>query len=208
MIDAAPILKIAPIFAVALISPGPDFMMISSMALSRGRMAGILAAMGIAAGVIVYTVLCLFGLGVIFASTQWLVMAVRIFGGLYLVYLGFQLWRDSLAKSNTRPKPPKLGDKRNPFAVGFLTNMTNPKAMAFFSSIFALTMTPDVTLATEGAVIGVMVLMTMAWFSFVTFGLSTPAMRKVYVRWGHWIARAAGTFLGLFGLKLLYSVRN
>jgi RhtB (resistance to homoserine/threonine) family protein len=209
MIDTAPLMKIIPIFAVALVSPGPDFLMISSMALSRGRLAGVLAALGIAAGVLVYVALCMFGLSLVLSRLHWLLAAVRIAGGLYLVYLGVQLWRASFAANGAGAKDAKAaGRKKNRFVTGFLTNMTNPKALAFFTSIFALTLPPDAAPATQGAIMATMFMMPAIWFSIVTFCLSAPAMRRVYLRASRWIDRAAGTFLGLFGLRLLLSNRN
>ena len=208
-VDFAPLLKIAPIFAVALMSPGPDFMMISSLALSRGRAAGVLGAVGIAAGAMVWVLLCMFGLGVVFAHMPWLLTVVRVAGGLYLIYLGYQLWRASLkpqvAMDQTAVVPTK---NKNPFVMGFLTNLTNPKALAFFTSIFALALPPDSTVLTQATIMTVMFAMTVGWFGIVTFGLSTPAMRKVYIRASKWIDRVAGTFLAFFGFKLLFSGRN
>lgn len=210
MIDPAPILKIVPIFALALIAPGPDFMMISSMALSRGRAAGMLAATGIAASVLVYTVLCMFGLGIVFASMQWLITAIRLCGGVYLVYLGVHLWRASLKPQSGEAEVDvsRSGNSRNPFVIGFFTNMTNPKAMAFFTSIFALTLPPDASHATQAAMVLVMMLMPVLWFGIVTFGLSAPSTRKVYMKWSRWIDRVSGTFLAFFGLRLMFSGRD
>lgn len=209
MIDLDPVLKVVPIAAAGMIVPGPDFMMITSMALSRGRRAGLLAALGIAAGVLVYTVLCTFGLGMVFAKMQWLIMVVRLCGGAYLVYLGVQLWRSSfkapVAELNQRSP---LNKQRNPFLVGLLTNMTNPKALAFFTSVFALTLPPNANGETQAAIIFITSTMPILWFGFVTFGLSTLAMRKVYLRASRWIDRVSGTFLALFGLRLMFSRNN
>lgn len=83
--------------------------------------------------------------------------------------------------------------------------MMNPKAMAFFTSIFALTLPANANGETQAAIIFVTSVMPIFWFGFVTFGLSTPAMRKVYLRCSKWIDRACGTFLALFGLKLMFS---
>jgi threonine efflux protein len=207
-VDLAPLLKIVPIFAVALVVPGPDFLMISSMALSRGRAAGVMGAVGIAAGAMVWVLLCMFGLGVVLSHMHWLLTAVRMAGGLYLIYLGGQLWRASMkpqAKLEQTSVPIK---NRNPFVMGLLTNLTNPKALAFFTSIFALTLPPEATLSTQMTIMTIMFAMVVGWFSIVTFGLSTPAMRKVYIRASKWIDRVAGTFLAFFGFRLLFSGRN
>jgi len=207
MIDIVPLLKIAPIAAIAMMAPGPDFFLVTSLALSRGRMAGILAAVGIAAGVVIWSSLGVFGISTILEKMHWLVSAVRIAGGVYLIYLGAQLWKASFADKNLPPQtlPNK---KRNPFVIGFITNMTNPKAMAFFTSIFALTLTPNTSVTTQGAIVAMVSIMPVFWFGFVALVLSLPAMRKAYIRVSAWIDRIAGTFLAFFGLRLLWSGRN
>lgn len=210
VIDVIPLLKIAPIFAVALASPGPDFMLISSVALSRGRVAGLQASVGIAFGALVWVVLCMFGLGFVFAKVHGLMTAVRLCGGLYLVYLGYQLWKASLKPRMDKEEmsAAEIRKQRNPFVVGFLTNITNPKAMAFFTSIFAITLPQEASLATQGAIVVMMGILPVLWFGFVSFCLSAPTMRKVYVRGSRWIDRVAGTFLAFFGARLLLSFRN
>jgi RhtB (resistance to homoserine/threonine) family protein len=205
MVDFAPLLKVMPIFAVALISPGPDFMLVSTMALSRGRFAGILGAAGIATGSLIYIVLCMFGMGFVFAKMHWLVTFIRIAGGLYLVYLGIHLWKASLGKRNEQIQVITSRKGRNPFMAGFLTNITNPKALAFFTSVFALTLSPDTGLPTQALTIAGMFAMAFTWFGIVALGLSTPAVRQVYTRWSRWIDRLSGTFLTFFGLRLMFS---
>jgi threonine efflux protein len=206
MIDILPILKILPVAAIAMMAPGPDFFLITSIALSRGRMAGILAAAGIATGVVIWSGLGVFGLSVILDQMLWMVSCVRIVGGIYLVYLGTQLWRASFsARPDETPQTTLPNRKRNPFVIGFVTNITNPKAMAFFTSIFALALTPDTNRATQTAIVGIVSIMPFIWFSFMTLALSMPVMRKAYMRWSKWIDRVAGTFLAFFGLRLLWS---
>ena len=184
-------------------------MMISSVALSRGRMAGVMAACGIAVGVLVFVTLCMFGLGLVFAKMQWLMMAIKLCGGAYLIYLGYQLWKASL-QPQTDSDMPVLSEKkqRHPFVLGFLTNMTNPKALAFFTSIFAVALPQDASFETQAASVTMMGVMPVLWFGFVSFCLSTPAMRKVYMRCSRWIDRVAGTFLAFFGARLLMSFKN
>jgi threonine efflux protein len=209
MIDLVPLLKIIPIFTLALMSPGPDFMAVSSMALSRGRAAGCLAALGIALGTTIYTLLSVFGLGIVFSHLHWLMIAVRVSGGCYLVYLGYQLWKGSLQpQSGDTVALPGAMKKRNPFMVGFLTNITNPKCLAFFASIFALTLPSNASGATQAAIVVLVGTMAAVWFGIVTLALSTPTMRKLYLRWSRWIDRVTGTFLAVFGLKLIFSGRN
>jgi RhtB (resistance to homoserine/threonine) family protein len=208
VIDVTPILKIAPIFAVALASPGPDFMLVSSLALSRGRLAGAQAACGIAVGILVYATLCMFGFGLMVAKMQGLMLAVKLCGGAYLIYLGYQMWKSSLRVARADASVAGGDKRRSPFVAGFLTTMTNPKTIAFFASIFALAMPPDASLSTKAATITVMGVLPVFWYSLVSYCLSTPSMRKVYMRWSRWIDRVAGTFLAFFGVRLLSSCKN
>ncbi len=209
MIDFLPFLKIAPLFMIALMSPGPDFMLVSSLSLARGRMSGFQGALGIAGGIMVYTALSMWGLGLLFQKMVWLMMAVKIAGGLYLCYLGFLLWRSTLTKKETASNdpspnaPPK--NHRNAFIMGLLTNLANPKAIAFFASVFALALTPDTTTPTKLATVILCTLMTIGWFGFVAFALSTPRLRNRYQQWSKAIDRVCGSLLLLFGLKLVFA---
>ncbi|HEU0117356.1 MAG TPA: LysE family transporter [Alphaproteobacteria bacterium] len=181
--------------------------MISSMAMKRGRPAGIAASAGIGVGNMTYATLSIFGLSYMLARMAWLLTAIKIVGGLYLLYLAYQLWRSSF----TAPAMPTADmpvKKKNPFLIGVTTNITNPKALAFFTSVFALILSPDLNLATRIAIIALIGGLSFAWFGFVTYALSTSHMRKLYIRGTHWIDRIAGTFLALFGIKLLASARS
>jgi len=207
MIDIAPLLKMFPIFAVALMLPGPDFMIVSSTALAHGRFAGAQAAAGVASSIFIYALLSLCGLSALFDRFVWIAMAVKILGGLYLIYLGIAVWRasqrrDAVAADTVKPAA------KHPYVAGLLTNLTNPKAVAFFTSVFALTVTPDTTRATEVSLILMMVLMAFAWFAFVAVGLSNRAVRERYQRARKVIDRVAGTVMVLFGVKLVASVAD
>jgi RhtB (resistance to homoserine/threonine) family protein len=207
MIEFGVLIKVLSIFVLALISPGPDFMIVSSLSLTRGRSDGVKAAAGIASVIFLYTLVSLTGLSALFARYFWVTVAIKMGGGLYLVYLGTQLWRASLAKSVRAPltAAPK---RKNAYLTGVLTCLTNPKAIAFFASIFAFALTPQTELATKAALAAAVPLTTFFWFSFVAFGLSKNKVRARYQRWQRVIDRVTGTALAFFGVKLLLSARS
>jgi len=98
--------------------------------------------------------------------------------------------------------------QKNAFWVGALTNLTNAKAIAFFSSIFALVLTPDMSLETKVALGVAIPAVNFMWFSFVAFCLSKDNVRARYQRWRQIIDRTVGTIMSFFGLKLLFSLRG
>ena len=104
-VDIGALLKILPVFLSGLLSPGPDFMIVSTMALARGQADGIKAAAGVASIISFYTLVCLLGLAVLFEAHIWLMSAVRLLGGFYLLYLGGSLWRASFTTMTPEDMP-------------------------------------------------------------------------------------------------------
>jgi threonine efflux protein len=205
MIEYGIFFKILLIFSLALISPGPDFMIVSSMSLARGRADGIKCAAGTTVGISVYVWVSLTGLSALFARNEGLATAIKLCGGIYLLYLGFSMWRASLEKRQAEIKIPANVKRRNAFLTGALTNLTNAKAVAFFSSIFAFVLTPDMSLATKIALATAIPLVNFLWFSFVAFCLSKEKVRSRYQRAQGLIDRVVGSVLAFFGAELFLS---
>lgn len=206
MIDILPFLKVLPVYGIMLMVPGPDFLMVSSLALSRGRLAGLQSAAGISTGFFFYTALSLWGLGYIFERVHWLGLAIKILGGLYLCYLGVVLWRASFQKNvvSAQAKTRTKNKNQKAYLMGLMTNFTNPKVMVFFASVFALALTPDASSATKAVTSLLCAAMAMLWFGFVAMVLSVPRLRNHYQRLNRGIDRVAGSIFMIFGLKLLF----
>ena len=207
MIDFVPLLKILPISTLAMMSPGPDFLIVSSTALSRGRAHGIQAAVGIATGVLIYSTLALLGIAALLEQALWLAIALKVLGGLYLIYLGIAAWRSTFTSSGKTP-PPKTAKARSAYVSGLLTNLTNPKFIAFCTSIFVFALTPETNLETKVALIAMAGISPLIWFSLVATVLSRPAMRARYQQARKTIDRIAGSIMILFGIKLVSSAAD
>ena len=81
------------IWLAAVVSPGPNFLVVSRLALSRSRRSAIGATVGITVGSLIYAALTMFGLSVLILRFAWLGDTIRFVGGAYLVWLGIQAWR-------------------------------------------------------------------------------------------------------------------
>ena len=215
MIDFAVVLGAALPFFVALVVPGPDFLLVSRTALVHGRRAAIAAACGIAFGLIFYAGLAVTGLAIILQEMAWLAVFVKVAGGCYLLWLAFHLWRDA-RRSSASPAPAADADDTMPagngvggwFWIGVMTNLTNPKAIAFFSSIFAIAVTDGTSMATKVALWAMVPLLAFAWFSFVALGLAQPRTRVAYERCRTYLDYAAAGVMAAFGVRILLSARN
>ncbi len=93
------------IWLAAVISPGPNFLVVSRLALSRSRRSAIGATFGITIGSLAYAALTMFGLSVLILRFAWLGDTIRIVGGAYLVWLGIQAWRSQPEAPSSRPRP-------------------------------------------------------------------------------------------------------
>ncbi|EPP8589632.1 LysE family transporter, partial [Acinetobacter baumannii] len=93
------LITLAFIHFCALITPGPDFFLVSQTAVSRSRKEAMLVVAGITAGVMFWASLALMGLNIIFEKMAWLKQGLLIAGGLYLCWLGYQMLRSAFSKN-------------------------------------------------------------------------------------------------------------
>ena len=94
-------LLITGIHLLAAISPGPDFIFVSQQTLSRGRKAGMICALGVALGLGIHITYSVLGLAVVIAQASWLLTAIKIVGGAYLIWLGVHGLRAKAKKEVT-----------------------------------------------------------------------------------------------------------
>ncbi|MBP0649812.1 LysE family transporter, partial [Mycobacterium tuberculosis] len=124
------------VVVLAYASPGPDFVAVTAAALTS-RKTGFGAALGVAAASLIWAGAALAGLGLVLTRIGWLYEAIRLAGAAYLVYLGGRMLIGAL-KPSAAATIVAGGDAGfgKGFSRGFLVNLTNPKAAAFFGSLF------------------------------------------------------------------------
>lgn len=214
------VIAVAIITILAVISPGPDFAMVTRIALTRGRRAGVLCAIGIGSGVLVHLAYTLIGLGVVFASNVWVLTSLRYLGAAYLIWLGISaLWPDIRALFSKRPtalqirmtnkntNTPESDQKRNgsAFWIGFACNALNPKTMLFIVSLFSQVISPNTPALMEIGYGVYIAASHMIWFALVAVALTLPAVQAQIAAIKIWIERAVGLCLAGLGIKLLTS---
>ncbi len=160
------------IAAIVVLAPGPDFAVVLKNSLARGRGAGLVTSLGVTTSCLVLGTLAAFGVAVIIARSQPLFAAIRWAGVAYLCWLGVQALRAARARSGSRiakasPQPQRPRHAAA-FRQGFLSNITNPKVLAFYLSVLpqflghAGTPTVDaLALAYTHAVLGIAWLVTL-----------------------------------------------
>lgn len=114
----------------AAISPGAGAILTISHALNYGfrKTNLIILSQEIALGLIIFFVGA--GAGVLIASPK-ILFIIKIFGALWLIYMGYTKWRAPIVMNNTFNSVTVPMTSRERFLSGFITNITNVKAIIF-----------------------------------------------------------------------------
>lgn len=204
MTSVQSLLSLSGIFLLACCSPGPVFLLIASTSAQRGRADGVRVGLGVAGATFVWSLCTVLGLGTILASVVWTQSAIRLVAGLYLLWLGVSMVRSSL---HTKPSASSHGTlPRAAFASGFITSMTNPKALAFFGSAFALTSPAHPTVQHHAAAVLVLTVLSASWHSALGIIFANPALQRRYRSLKRRIDLCVGLLLAALGGGMLAQV--
>lgn len=189
---------------LAVMSPGPDFAMITRQTLAFGRSAGVWTALGIGSGICFHIAWAMFGMGWVVERFPWFLDVLRYGGALFLIYMGSKAVRaqpsPSGSSNNQRADP---GNWAHHYGIGVLTNVFNPKALLFFIALCSAVITSATPVWLRLALGLWMALSTAAWFSLVSLTLSHPRVRQRLLAHGYLIDRAMGVILLALGLGMI-----
>lgn len=186
---------------LAVISPGPDFAMVSRNALTLSKRAGMSTALGIGLGVLVHVSYTLMGIGVLIRYAPWALDVMKVCGALYLIWLGIKMLR-SQPHENAAAEPNTSRSDRAAFRIGFWTNALNPKTSIFIVSLFTQVVDTHTPLLTRISYGGFISVAHVLWFASVALFFGAPRIRQTLFRISHWIDRAFGVLLIVFGASL------
>jgi len=115
------------------LSPGPNGLLALTHGALHGRRKALYTVLGGACGFVIVIALSMFGIGALLkASLTWLTV-MKWVGGLYLVWLGIQVWRAPPIGVDVRA----AAVQRAPWSLfrqGALSALTNPKGLLFFAA--------------------------------------------------------------------------
>lgn len=194
-------IAVITITLLAVISPGPDFAMVTRNSLLLSRRAGVGTALGIALGVLVHVTYTLVGVGLLIQQSMALFQVLKLVGAAYLIYLGVKMLRTRASAPQADSATAALSDAAA-LRTGFLTNVLNPKTTVFIVSLFMQVVQPDTPLAVQIGYGAFIALAHAAWFSLVALCFSAGAVRARLLAVRHWIDRAFGGLLVGLGLLL------
>lgn len=186
---------------LAVMSPGPSFLVTMRTAVGRSRADGLRVALGLGFGTVIWVSATLSGLDALFHLLPWLFVAMKLAGALYLLWLAITLWRH--AADPVALDAPAATTRGSAFLEGLFTQLSNPKVAVFFGSIFVAMVPADRPAWMSFALVAIVGFNEVAWYSAVATAFGGARLRGVYLRAKAGIDRVTAGFLGLLGLRLL-----
>lgn len=201
--DLSVLVAVSVIWGVAVMTPGPNFFITVHTAIGTTRRLSLFTVLGIVVGTLVWSISGYLGISILFKSAPMLYYSLKIIGGLYLVYVGFNL----IFKRNIQSKSTvgKHHSAMSCFRLGLLTNLLNPKTAAFMTSLFAATIPPNSTIELGVVCVIVICSISATWYSLVAAIFSYDIAKKIYEKQKRKIEKIAGAIFVGFGVNISIS---
>ncbi|MBD3663467.1 LysE family translocator [Sulfitobacter aestuariivivens] len=185
---------------LAILSPGPSLLFLTRQTLTNGRRAGVLTALGLALMAALWTLAALLGVQTLFTLFPWAYAAMKLAGALYLIWLAVQMWRNAARPLTRQSKP--VADRRS-FLSGMLVNLANPKSVFFAAAVIVVIFPAELSAADKALIFANHLAIELIVQPALALLLGTPLVRTRYLTLKPLFDRAAGTILGVLGLRLL-----
>ncbi|WP_160243297.1 LysE family transporter [Acinetobacter indicus] len=202
------LLTICALHFVAQLSPGPDIILIAKSSASTTRRNTIHIIAGISLGIVLWVVLTLLGFTVLVEQFPWIQQVLMLIGGLFLAKMGWAMLSGGLRSlkqsSALEDVQAQSSAQKNYFLLGLFTNLSNPKTLIYFSSVFSLAFSSSASDYLKAQLAVIIPLQTFLTFVLLMLLLSQPKIKAVYQRSGSYIDILSGALFLIFALWLGY----
>lgn len=205
---ASQIVLVYGTYLVATASPGPSNMAIMGTAMRDGRLPAVALAAGVVTGSLFWAILAATGMSAVLTTYAQALFFIRIFGGIYLLYLAFRAGKSAMkpvsdfARMDAGSATPRY---RSLYRQGILMHIGNPKAIMAWIAIMSLGFREDAPSGMLPAIVGGCAVLGIMVFGGYAVLFSTASMIALYARLRRWIEGVLSAVFAVAGLKLLVS---
>lgn len=207
MIDWTGLTSILAAFLIVAASPGPATLAVSTVSAASGRKSGMIFGAGLAFGLAFWGVIAATGLGAILQASTHLLIALKVGGGIYLLWLAY-----GSARSAMRAAPEKPGldsqirsSEKRLFVKGLALNLSNPKAVVAWMAALS------VGLGADGGLMGMVIatlgcaLTGLLIYAAYAAAFSLSVIMNGYVKFRRWIDGLVSALFAIAGIALIRS---
>jgi threonine/homoserine/homoserine lactone efflux protein len=200
--DLAVIAFVGGVWTLTVLSPGPNLLATLHATARGGVQAGVATAAGIGLGTTIWSAASLLGLAALFEAFAWAYTAVKFIGAAYLIFIGLRLLFQRRSAQPAARVSGRVGSLRRAFAFGMATDLANPKAAAFFASLFAVSVPAGASFALQAALCVLVVTIAVAWYALAAAIFARPRVASTYEKARGVIERVTGALFVAAGLRL------
>ncbi|MBD3802090.1 MAG: LysE family translocator [Thioclava sp.] len=210
MPEISHLIAFAAVALAMVLSPGPNMIYLVSRTICQGRGAGMISLGGVALGFAFYMFCAAFGITAFVLAVPFAYDALRFAGAAYLLWLAWQAVRPGGRSAFETRDLPRDGPRKL-FAMGFVTNLLNPKIAVMYLSLLPQFIDPEAgsVLAQSLALGGVQIVISVAVNAGIVLAAGTIAgflaARPLWMRVQRW---AMGTVLAALALSVLREARR
>jgi threonine efflux protein len=202
VIDSISLASTALAFFVVAVSPGPANISNATIAMNYGRKPSLIYGAGLSCGLVFWGIIAASGMGVLLQSSLYLLTALKVLGGVYLLWLGFQFGRQAIV-SKLEETTVSIG--QNWFLHGFVLNLSNPKSVLAWMAALSVGLDSGDGTGAIIAATAVCIFVGFANNALYSILFSVGGMMRVYQKYRQWISSIAATLFTLAGFGLIRS---
>ncbi len=121
---------------LATATPGPAALLVSINSVSFGFKKSLVTVLGNVTGLFIMSTFSVLGLSAVVLHSTMAFTVIKIFGAVYLAYLGFKLWINGIGNIEVDSTKKVKGSPLSLYTQGVLIALTNPKAVVFTTALF------------------------------------------------------------------------
>ena len=204
------------LFAFALISlglvltPGPNMIYLVSRSITQGPAAGVVSLGGVALGFVFYMLCAAFGVTALLFAVPYAYDALRFAGAAYLLWMAWQTIKPG-GRSPFQVKTLALDGPRKLFAMGFVTNLLNPKIAMLYLALLPQFIDPaHGSVLTQSLALGsIQIAISVSVQTMITLGAGSIALflgtRPTWMLVQRWLM---GTVLAGLAVRMAVEARR
>ena len=207
MIDWTGLAAIFAAFFIVAASPGPATLALSAVSAASGRKSGMIFGAGLSGGLSFWGLVAATGLGAVLQTSTHLLAALKIAGGIYLLWLAYG---SACSALRVAPGKPVLGEialpsKKGLLMKGLMLNLSNPKAVVAWMA--ALSVGLGDKDASINLLLGTLGCAFVGFFVYAAYAaaFSLSVVMKCYLKLRRWVDAVVSALFAIAGLTLIRS---
>jgi threonine/homoserine/homoserine lactone efflux protein len=186
-------------------SPGPSLIVVCQNTLIGGLRTGILTSVSHGIGVCFYALLTVFGMALFIQSSQMIILPIRLFGCIFLLYLAWNVYHAKWKFDPHSSGDKTIGSSLEALRDGFTIAIINPKIILFFTALFGQFIGEDTPVFIKFNLVLIATLVDMIWYITVVLLLSRSRLAVLHGK-EHFLTKSFSLMLIAFAIYFFIDI--